>query len=536
MNRQDLVFGGVILGVIIMGVLLAPINAVPSIGDIPPTRAFQKIFTNGDNVTATKYNANLNITSGANMLIEAFFSNSTLRFSATAPTLYMEQIANVTSIGCALGQALTVNASAIWACSNVGTGDVTGAANVGTGTGLVFRDETTGTLNLRTIKQNGNVTITTVGDEILISATGGTASSVKIDNQTVARKDWLVGFNNLTGDWTSRTFGLYNTTCTGNNFIKQINNLTGFTVCGTPSATGGSGFTTITKISSLGDASILFSNSSNKAVHKQLAGTPRNLTISGNSTGLLTFNLGDRVLTHDKFKIDNATVNLKQRIVGINNQTGDITKQTFAINNQTVSRTQWLVGINNQTGVNTVRTFAANTFTCSAGQFVSSYSNTTGAYSCTTPSGGGATVLAANVTATTSISVDTVVWTIPLTANSGNQIDGVIIGSSATSGNAVRGAANVTSLQSRGYCQWTQVSTTTANAIDNLVLNTVLTGRATNTGETAWIAAANQPMPISFSCSIQSGATPGNLKIWITPEVASSTIHAKAGSYYIKGP
>lgn len=412
MNRQDLIFAGVIFGVIILGVLLSPIDAVPTIGDIPPTRAFQKIFTNGDNVTATKYNANLNITSGANMLIEAFFSNSTLRFSATAPTIYMQQIANVTSIGCALGQALTVNASAIWDCSNVGTGDVTGAANVGTGTGLVFRDETTGTLNLRTIKQNGNVTITTVGDEILISATGGTASSVKIDNATVTRKNF---------------------------------------------------------------------------------------------------------------------------IVGINNQTGDITKQTFALNNQTVSRTQWLVGINNVTGVNTVRTFAANSVTCSAGQFVSSFSNTTGVYSCTTPSGGGATVLAANVTGTLP-GTDYLVWTIPLTANSGNTVTGTITATSTVSGTAVSAGANVTNLNTRGFCHWVSVATTTSDSIDNIVMNTVATGRVTKNAETLWIAGANVAQPISFECSVTTGPTAGNLRVFISPEVAGATIAAKAGSYYIKTP
>ena len=169
---------------------------------------------------------------------------------------------------------------------------------------------------------------------------------------------------------------------------------------------------------------------------------------------------------------------------------------------------------------------------------IQSIDNVTGNVVCATvTASGGATSLGSNVTATVNPAVDTLVWTIPLTSNSGNTIRGVITATSSVSGTAVRGAANLTAPSNAdGYCYWEQVSTTTAQAIDNLVLNTGLTGRATNTGETAWIAAANRPMPIKFDCSIKAGASPGNLKIWITPELSGATIQAKAGSMYIKTP
>jgi hypothetical protein len=87
-----------------------------------------------------------------------------------------------------------------------------------------------------------------------------------------------------------------------------------------------------------------------------------------------------------------------------------------------------------------------------------------------------------------------------------------------------------------GYCKVAQVSSATADAIDNIVMNTGLTGRATNTGETAWIAAANRPLPITFNCALKSGASPGNLRIWGTQEITGTTSSVKAGSYYIKTP
>lgn len=53
-----------------------------------------------------------------------------------------------------------------------GSGEANTAANVGTGTGLVFRDKTSVTLNLKTIKAGTGVTITNNTDDITLDATG----------------------------------------------------------------------------------------------------------------------------------------------------------------------------------------------------------------------------------------------------------------------------------------------------------------------------------------------------------------------------
>lgn len=336
---------------------------------------------------------------------------------------------------------------------------------------------------------------------------------------------------------------------------------------------GGTG-TTITQFADFieitaGSAGLTSINADTTAA-QLLTGTIGNITITDLGGGTHNINLGGNVITLDggctlgqflqrgpvnwdcrtitnattSLKVDNQTVNRKQFAVGLNNATGDWTMQTFALNNQTIQTGDYFVnGIDNQTGVITTKQFSVNTqtTTCSGSDKVSAVSinNATGAVTitCSTvTASGGAISLGANVTVTGSVSGDTLIWTIPLTANSGNTVDGVMTGTSSVSGTAIRGAANLTNVSSRGFCMWTQVSTTTANAIDNLVLNTVLTGRATNTGETAWIAAANTAEPILFTCSIKTGATPGDLKIWATPEATGATQQIKAGSYYIKTP
>ena len=78
-------------------------------------------------------------------------------------------------------QVLAVNSGGTdiaWATGGGGggAGDVTGASNVGTGAGQVFKDETTGVLNLRRLLGGTNVTISTGTNDITITAAGATPS------------------------------------------------------------------------------------------------------------------------------------------------------------------------------------------------------------------------------------------------------------------------------------------------------------------------------------------------------------------------
>ena len=56
--------------------------------------------------------------------------------------------------------------------------------NVGAGEGDVYRDITTGTINLRTIKQGSNITVTTTGDIITISSNLANAANLTVLDYT----------------------------------------------------------------------------------------------------------------------------------------------------------------------------------------------------------------------------------------------------------------------------------------------------------------------------------------------------------------
>lgn len=239
-------------------------------------------------------------------------------------------------------------------------------------------------------------------------------------------------------------------------------------------------------------------------------------------------------ITSSSLKVNNQAAQNGRFITGINNSTGAITTQTFQVNTQTAQNDYQITGINNVTGIITTNQFSVNTKDCGS-NFVKSIDNATGDVQCASSTGSGITSLGANVTGTLP-GTDYLVWTIPLTANSGNTVSGVITATTTVTGTAVRAGANVTNLNTRGYCHWTDMATTTSTAEDYIVMNTVLTGRVTNTGETLWVPAANVAAPIEFWCSVKTGSTAGNMKIYITPETTGATIEAKAGSYYIKTP
>lgn len=146
-------------------------------------------------------------------------------------------------------------------------------------------------------------------------------------------------------------------------------------------------------------------------------------------------------------------------------------------------------------------------------------------------------VLSANVTNNTpGIGRYTVVFTIALTANSGNIISGVIDATSNTNNVAPQIAMNTTNISSKGYCIYgTPVTVNTINYDFTRVNGT--TTNAQDTGETTWLPliTATQSAPITFECAITSGPTAGNAKLWIHTS-AAGTVTAKAGSYYIKTP
>ena len=146
-------------------------------------------------------------------------------------------------------------------------------------------------------------------------------------------------------------------------------------------------------------------------------------------------------------------------------------------------------------------------------------------------------ILSTNATISTD-NGDALVFDIPLTANSGNGISGLLIANSFTTGSAVRAGMNVTNLNTRGTCLVSSTLTATTTSLDNLVMNTVLTGRSTNSSDIVWLL-ANNTNPITFDCALISGSPAGNLRVWITAEespLAGRSVQALAGSYFFHTP
>ena len=240
----------------------------------------------------------------------------------------IHDIGNVTSIGCAIGQFLSVNASAIWACASGGSGESNTASSSGVGESLVL-PKVGVDLPFKGIWVSGDLTISSNATDITIGHLGD-VSSLRVNNQTSQKDVFITGINNATGVITTNQFSINNSTCTGNTFLQQLNNVTGFTVCATPTSSASS------------------------------------------------------------LKIDNQTQTKGNFLTAFNNATGDWTRQIFKVNNQTINGGDTFIqGINNQTGVITKKTFSVNTKACSGTDKVSSIDNSTGDVICTTDSSSG---------------------------------------------------------------------------------------------------------------------------------------------------
>lgn len=143
---------------------------------------------------------------------------------------------------------------------------------------------------------------------------------------------------------------------------------------------------------------------------------------------------------------------------------------------------------------------------------------------------GGVTLISGNVTFGNTAAWGTA-FQIPLTANSGNNISGVLVAASNTAGGAVQAGANMSSSNAAGWCLFETPTAATADTIDFFALATTVT----DTAETTWAPAANVGQPILFTCSITTSSPAPQLWIVYTPEVAGIA-SIKTGSYYIKTP
>ena len=260
-------------------------------------------------------------------------------------------------------------------------------------------------------------------------------------------------------------------TCTGTDKFSSFNNVTGLFECTTDEE--GSG----------GESNTASNLGSGRQVFKQKNGIDFEFRTLSPSQGItLTENAND-ITVATNFKIDNLSASCsgsdKVTDISFDNSTGN-----------------WIV-------------------TCETDQ---------------TGGGGGATTLASDVTCTSTGSYCTV-FTIPLTASSGNAITVLLVGDSNTAGVAIQPTARFDNAGNTGYCLFRHFTTASAEVLDMLSITTT----TADTGETTWLPGANIPSPLTIDCGLETDASPGNLLIQIQMETTGTGTIQK-GSHYIKTP
>jgi len=152
--------------------------------------------------------------------------------------------------------------------------------------------------------------------------------------------------------------------------------------------------------------------------------------------------------------------------------------------------------------------------------------NSTGYFACSPHSG--TTILSGGNLTTSSNSLWTNIWSIPLTANSGNFISAYIMADTAATNRAVQINTNVTNSNTWGNCYWeTPISATQVN-LDQIAVN-----NNTGTGETLWYNA--NATAITGQCAIfTTGA--GNVNINFRSGTSATPVYVLPGSYFVKMP
>lgn len=248
-----------------------------------------------------------------------------------------------------------------------------------------------------------------------------------------------------------------------------------------------------------------------------LTGTANNVTISSSSDAH-TFNLGSNVVT-----TGGSTQTITKGLT-INSGTlgGSLNANSQRITSVGTPTSSTDADVANRMGLLGNKVTSA----CSDG-YILQYQSSNSTWICSFDPKNG--VLSGNLT-TTSTAAFTTIFAVPLTANSGNVVQGTLIAETNTAGAAVQGAAHLSAATQTGFCLWETPTTATANTVDYLVLSTTASG----TGETVWLPAANVPGVIKFTCVTKGSGTP-NLIVEFKAE-AASTVKINAGSFYQKTP
>ena len=180
----------------------------------------------------------------------------------------------------------------------------------------------------------------------------------QLNTQSAANDFQIIGINNQTGAITTNQFSINSIICGGTDRVSSIDNVTGQVIC---SAGGGA-----TTLDSLTD-----------------------VTITSPGYGdIIQYSITAAQWIDKLFRIDTQAATNDFQIIGINNQTGAITRNQFSINTQAATNDFQIVGLDNVTGQVTRNQFSVNSLTCSGTDKLSSIDNVTGQVICTTDSTG----------------------------------------------------------------------------------------------------------------------------------------------------
>jgi hypothetical protein len=267
------------------------------------------------------------------------------------------------------------------------------------------------------------------------------------------------------------------------------------------------------------------------------------ITIASSVVDTDTTNIVSAPATTAKLIQDNSTsstkVSLKTLTEGtgitITNGTSEITIASSVVDTGITSIASGVATANNATLIadNSTLSNQVTMKTLSSGLGITLINNTNTVQINVT---NGINLLTGNLTTSAGGTDYTQVFRIPLSANTGNMVHGILIATSAANQAAIQVAANITNSNTGGFCFIRTGTTTgtTAPAIDNFVMNS--SSITLDTAEPTYNAAAQTAVPIFFDCTLTTSSTPGDLRIFFQPEVEGSSVSIKAGSWYIKTP
>lgn len=336
--------------------------------------------------------------------------------------------------------------------------------------------------------------------------------------------------------------------CALNQILKV--NSTADWACATDDNTN-SGFSTIASmISPNGNATILAENSTTRAVFKTISvGTGLSILNGSNSVVLTNTvtdtdtgftNLASTGITNATVIATNGTSSTRASFktisagtgIQIDNGTDSVIIKSTVVDTDTTNISSLpsnsTLVFDNSTANNKV---IFKNISAGAGIQIDNGTNSI-IISNTAASGSTSVLTGGNLTSATTASYRTI-FTIPLTANSGNYIHANIIATGELGSMAQYYANYTTSNNNWGNCAYLQPSAATTISQDVIPIVT-LGGAVVDTGGTTQLNA--NATSVLIDCAILSGANPGSVSINFQTSTINNAVHILNGSSYTKTP